>query len=513
MLRAAGLQRCDDIKYRHWLTDIDTKKLQLLHVTMGQNQGCRLGGNPCFTKDTTRMAGSYGLLAGPLRAGATIAVLTAMACMGPRWAQAADPGYEVQVGIIESDNIQRLPTGGSDETIAMEELDFDWHEKRPWFDADIDGDISHVSYLEHTYGDEFIGNFIGTSKINLIEDLFAWNIADNFGQTPLNPLAPITPANRENINYFNTGPVLTLPLGQELQVIVTGQYGRVDYQEAPLDNNRLTGIVGLGHEISPTTNISINAKDERVDFADDQLNPDYQTQEAFGRFDTKGSRTELGVDVGYGRQVMPGVNNGNFIARLNLTRRVSPNSTIGLSLGHDYSDGADAFLLIQAVGGATLNTQNAVQAGAPFLVSYAALAWNYKYDRTTVDLTVSHFRNDYQLDEALNSDLTMGTVRAARQLTPELQLALSEYIDRQHFSAGDDSATEADTGLQMTWRAGRNLSLVFAYYLAKGTGSVAADKFTENRLWLSVGYGRAAEVPPGPEPVRLPGQAPGQAIN
>jgi hypothetical protein len=453
------------------------------------------------------MAGSYSPLYRPLGARAAIALLAAAACLGPRWAQAADPGYEVQVGVIETDNIQRLPSGGSDETIATEELDFDWHNKRPWYDVDIDADVSHLSFLQHTYPDEFVGNFLGTSKINLAADLLSWNFADNFGQTPLNALAPITPANRENINYFNTGPVLTLPLlGRELEMVVTGQYGRVDYQQAPLDSNRVTGAVGLLHEISPNTNISINAKEERVDFEDDQLNPDYDMQEAFARFETKGSRTEIGVDLGYGRLLMPGISDGSYVARMDITRRISPNSTVGLSFGHDYSDGADSFLLVQAAGGATLNTPTAVQAGAPFLITYATLAWNYQLDRTTLSLSASYFRDDYQVEAALNNDLTVANVRAVRQISPVLQLALTEYLDREHFTVGDDSATEADTGLQLTWRAGRNLSVFCAYYLTKGLGGLEADKFTENRVWLSVGYGHAAEAPPGPAPVRLPGE-------
>ncbi len=452
------------------------------------------------------MAGSHMPLDRPVRAGATVAILAAAACLGPRWVQAADPGYQIQVGVVESDNIQRLPSGGSNETIAMEELDFTWLDKRPWFDVDIAADLSHLSYLQHTYGNDFIGNFLGTSKINLVPDLLTWDFADNFGQTPLDPLAPVTPANRENINYLSTGPVLTLPLGKVLQLIASGQYGRVDYQQAPLNSNRLTGAIGLAHVISPTTNISVNAKDERIHFQDEQLNPDYSIQEAFARFDTKGSRTELGVDIGYGRVQLSGANEGSFITRVDITRRVSPSSTVGVSFGHDYSDGADSFLLIQTAGGAAFITPTAVQAAAPFLVNYATLAWNFQRDRTTLGLTASYFRDEYQTAQAQNNDLTMAGMRVARQLSPVLQLALTEYMDREHFSTGGDTTLESDAGVQMTWRAGKSFSVVFAYYLSKGISDLPADRFTENRLWLLVGYGRAAQVPAGPAPVRLPGQ-------
>ncbi len=450
------------------------------------------------------MAGSHMLLNTPTRAG-VIALFAVAAFTGPYLAQAAAPGYEIQLGVIESDNIQLLPSGGSDETIGVAELGFTWRDRRPWLDVDIDADVAHLNYFQHTYSNEFVGNALGAVRINLAPDLLSWEIADNFGQAPVNPLAPITPDNRENINYFSTGPTLSLPLGQTTQLNVIGQYGRVTYQESPIDSTIVTGGVGLLHELSPASSISINARDESIRFANDQLNPDYDSQEAFARFDTKGSRTELGVDLGYSRLLhMPGAGGGIPVGRLDLSRRVSSTSTIGVALGHDYSDGADSFRLVQTLGGATLNTQPIVAAGAPFVSNYATLAWNFKYVRTTLDLSASYFRDRYQTDATLNNERTVVTALAGRQVTPVVQLALTEYLVRWQFDTEDQNATASDTGLQLTWRAGSHLSVFLAYYLAKGSGNAQTYNYTQNRLWLSIGYGRAAEVPPGPALPRLP---------
>ena len=73
----------------------------------------------------------------PVRTGAT-AILAAWACVAALPVRAAAPGYEFQLGVIESDNIERLPAGGTSATIGVEELGFDWHDKGPWLDADID---------------------------------------------------------------------------------------------------------------------------------------------------------------------------------------------------------------------------------------------------------------------------------------------------------------------------------------------------------------------------------------
>jgi hypothetical protein len=439
----------------------------------------------------------------PLRTG-VIALLISAACMGARLAQAAAPGYEIQVGLAESDNIQRLPSGGNSDTIGIEELDFTWHDKRPWLKSDIDADLSHLNYFRHTYGQEVVGSFLGQERITLAPQLLSWDIGDVFGQDRVNPLAPITPANRENINYFSTGPTLTLPLGGQTQLNVSGQYGRVDFEHSPLDSTRLTGVVGLQHDVSPNSNISINATKERTDFKKDQLNPDYDRQEAFARFDGKGSRTELGVDLGYGRLDMPGSHDSIPVARLELSRHVSANSIIGVALGHDYSDGADSFRFVQALEGAGLNTQSTPEAGAPFVDSYATLEWNFRLARTTLDVVAAYFREHYQTGSPLNNDLAVVNARAVRRITPVLQLAATEYLVHQRFNNTGDAATETDTGLQLTWHAGSNVSVFVAYFLSKSSSDIRVNEFTENRLWLSIGYGRAAEVPPGPAPLRLP---------
>jgi len=438
---------------------------------------------------------------------ATIALLAA-ACASPHLARAGMPGYQIQAGVVESDNIQRLPSGGSDETIGALELGFNWLDTRPWLDADITADVSHLHYFQHTYSDEFIGNLIGNIRFTLAPQLLSWEVSDNFGQAPLNPLAPITPDNRQNINYFNTGPTLSLPFGQTTQLAVTGEYGRADYQQSALDSTRLTGAVELLHALSPVSHISVTARDEHVQFADDQLNPDYQMQEAFARWETKGSRTELGIDLGYSRAQISGTHDGTPLVRLDLSRKLSASSTLGLALGHAYSDGIDAFRLVQTLGGATLYTLPVFVAGPPFVDSFATLAWNFKRARTTLELSASYLQDRYKTDSTLDNNRALLDGTAARQITPTLRLALTEHLVRWEFNNGFNvtggNATESDTGLQMTWHVGRHFSVMAAYYLSKGNSNVPDFNYTENRLWLAVGYGRAAEAPPGPAPVRLP---------
>src|ERR1700733_4882028 len=87
----------------------------------------------------------------------------------------AAPGYEITAGFIETDNVQLVPTGGSSDTLASQQVQLDWHDQRTRIDTDIDADLMHITYLRHTFGDQVIGNFLGRVGATLIPQLLVWN--------------------------------------------------------------------------------------------------------------------------------------------------------------------------------------------------------------------------------------------------------------------------------------------------------------------------------------------------
>jgi hypothetical protein len=413
-------------------------------------------------------------------------------------AWATQPGYEISVGVIETDNVQRVPQGGSNDTILEQQLNFTWHERRPLYDADIDAALSHLSYVPRTFGDEVVGNFIGDGRVNLVPEVLTWDLSDNFGQGTVDPFQALTPANREIINYVSTGPQAMLPLGGGTFLNASGSYGKVSYQTSPLDSTRYSGTLGALHKLSPNSSIALNVHDEKIDFQNDTVNTDYSSQAAYLRVDTKGARTTLSADVGYGR--LQGVRNspGTLIAHLEITRRVSASSMVAAYVGHEYSDAAESFRQIQTVGGANLNSQPTLQTGTPFTNNYVMLAWNFSRNRTSWGLNVSEYKDVYQQGGGLNDTRTQLDGHLSRLLSPTLELMLTEDFIRDHFENTLGSYSQSTTQLNLTWRVGRRLSLSFAYGYAKRTSDLPITDFTENRLWVMIGYGRPAQVPPGP---------------
>ena len=416
----------------------------------------------------------------------------------------AEPGYQVSVGVIESDNIQRLPSGGNSDSIIEEELGFTWHERGSRLDADIDADLSHLNYVPPLFGSEVIGNFIGQASFALVPQMLLWEVADNFGQSSINPLEAITPANREFVNYAMTGPELLLPLASQTLLDVTARYGRVDYQSSPLNSNRFSGGVAVVRNLSAQSHLSLNLQDERVDYTNDTLNPDYDNQEAFVRFDAKGFRTTVDADLGIARLREPGSSPSIPLAHLDLTRRISPSSTVALSFGHEFSDSAAAFRVEQTLGGANLNAQTVSSTGTPFTSDYGALSWNFGRNRTAWGLTASLFKDHYLQGTSLDDRRSELDAHISRQMTPTVQLTLFEVLQKQTFVNQVGDSTQTTTDARLTWRMGSRVSMFVDYTHATRSSDLPGTEFKENRLWLSIGYGRPAATPPGPPTPNLP---------
>jgi hypothetical protein len=416
----------------------------------------------------------------------------------------AQAGYQVSVGVIESDNIQRLPSGGNTDTIIEEEIGLTWHQRGSRLDADVDADLSHLNYVPALFGPEVIGNFIGQARYSIVPQMLFWDLADNFGQSSIDPLQAITPANREFVNYAMTGPEMLLPIGGSTLLDVAARYGRVDYQSSALNSNRYSGRLGVIHNLSPLSHVSLNVRDERVSYTNDTVSPDYDNQEAFVRFDAKGFRTTIDADLGVARLRQPGTSPSTFLAHLDLTRRITPSNTVALSFGHEFSDSAASFRVEQSLGGANLNAQTVSSSGTPFTSQYGSLAWNFARNRTSWGLTASLYKDHYLQGGSLNDQRTEIDAHLSRQMTPTMQLSLFEVFQKQKFENVVGNSTQTTTDVRLTWRMGSRVSMFVDYAHATRSSDLPASDFKENRIWLSIGYGRPAETPPGPPTPNLP---------
>jgi uncharacterized protein (PEP-CTERM system associated) len=123
-------------------------------------------------------------------------------------------------------------------------------------------------------------------------------------------------------------------------------------------------------------------------------------------------------------------------------------------------------------------------------------------------ISITHYKDAYVQPSTQDDTRDLLEAHVSRQLTPTLQVALSQKFYYQKFNDLAASTTELYTDAHLTWRLGRYLHLTFDFNHSSRHSDFAGSDYTENRLWLMLGYGRPAEVPPGPPRPRLPSQSP-----
>lgn len=441
--------------------------------------------------------------------------------------------YGIDAGVGETDNVTLAPTNKISQTIATVDADFTVDKRSRLFDVNAIGNFSDLDYLQNAYGNEFLGRFDGTADAAIVPGRLIWVLRDDFGQSALDPYTPTTPNNIENINYLTTGPDLKLRFGGINFIDVSARYARAQYQTSPFNSNRLLGSVALGRDVSAGGAISLNANTERVMFDNTELNTDFERSSGFGRYEVHGVRTDFFGELGgtvvsrsgisalsplnvvpgstitlvtqppavAGQPGGPGSLSGP-LAKIELSRRISPSAKVILAAGRDLTDASSSFS-VQTTGVTGINSIGAAALSSDsYRETYASASWQYVRNRTTMAITGRWEKDVYpglrELDVTLPSVDFRIERRVTRAFTAQL-LGSYRKTDYPHAALAPQIIGSTDyangiLGAALAWRHGRGLEVRLRCDHDSYSASNGNTGYRETRAFLTVGY-RPALVP------------------
>jgi hypothetical protein len=417
----------------------------------------------------------------------TIALLAGTFAAGSCGSAFAELTYGVNAGVGRSDNITRVADEEISETLATAGLTLEWHELRQRLNADVSIDADYVEYLNDTYDGEIVGGLDGTLDFSIIPDRMTWLVQDSFGQESTDPFAPVTPASRENVNYFTTGPTFEFPVGtRAARVFAT--YSRTDYEESPFDSNRVVGGLAYGPRGPDALGLGINAVTEHVKYKDD-ANVDFDRQSVYASYSLRGSRTEISAEAGYfWLELEDGEKSGDPRFHFEVERAMSSSSTLSLQVGTQLTDSSDALR-------SSLFPPDSPGAGAsvtattdPYRNRYAGLSWNFNRHRTSLTLGADWSDDAYETQTQLDLNRMFWSASVTRQATSRLRLGLSgTYSDEEFENSGITNQT-TEYGATVEWQAGRVLSLRLSLLRSDRDSDNGIGEYVENRAFLTLIY-------------------------
>jgi hypothetical protein len=420
----------------------------------------------------------------------TWALGAAVLCVGAP-AFGADFDYRASLGAGYSDNVRRTATDEINESIAMAGLRFAVNEDTRRLQADVVGDLAYYSYLSNTYENELVGSVYADTEFTLLPERITWALSDQFGQVAIDPFQPATPDNRENINYFSTGPDFTVGLGSQFRLRLGGRYSLITYEEDPLDATVTGGQVALVRSLSGRSSVSLNGSLRQTEYDDPVLNSNFDQMESYFRYEVQGARTNLAVDAGYTkleREALD-VEESGALLRFDLSRRMSSSSVLSLSGAHEFSTSAGAFAGdLGAHGG--VSTAPGRQTADPFTLDRATLGWSFNRNVTSISAAANWSEQTYDTNTTLDQTTMVLAARYRRDLSAATSMGVN--VSHTAFSYVQSGADydELTVGVSYSWRMSRSLTLDIKYDYADRSGDATMNVFKENHLWLMIGYGR-----------------------
>jgi len=410
----------------------------------------------------------------------------------PQW-QRAGPSLELSLSVAHTDNIFREALNKQSDTIASAGLGVNLARDRERLKARALGNLGWYDYLDNSYESEVLGYFNGWADLELIADRLDWQFLESFGQLVTDPFQAQTPDNLENVNYFTTGPTLTLRTGATTLLQLNGTFSSTDYEESQSDNDQLAGTIALVRQVSSRSNVSMNASYADVRFDDRLINTDYTVKAAYAGFLAQSFRTQLSAKLGYSKLEREGVpSTGGAFVQIVASRRLSPSANAFLSVRQQYSNAAAA--LREGLDSSTGVPRTGIATADVFRERGVSLGWSYERARTAVGIAADWTKEAYEEPGDLDRRIRRMDVYFTRRLRPTVSWRLDARQERSRYPASAFEDDQINAGTSLAWQAGRQVVVEMRYDWfdrnTAGAGALVGDagEYSESRYTFRVSY-------------------------
>ena len=395
-------------------------------------------------------------------------------------------GYiDALAGLTYTDNALLSQTQHSGDGIGTLGLDMNYA-RTGRLSLNLLGNIDRVQYIRNSLGGSFYGNFDGSALWGKPTDPLQWSLNDSFGEGATNPLAAPTPANLEWVNELSTGPYANLNFNLTNRLTLYGQYARSTYQRSPYDSQTVIGGAQLTHKLAGATSVSLQANDARTSYLNRAAlsgtpgaGSTYTIKQASIQFQGQYVRTNVMLAAGYNTINFAGQTTGSPYYNVQLSRNISPSSTVYLGAESYYSTFGGAMQSPTAqltLQGGGIQVPGLITS-QPFKTRMVTAGWNFNRDRTTFTLNGSYQQDLYVLlpvDDSRDETVNVGL---RRQLRPTVSLQFQAYGSYNDYTELAATTHEYTASITLSKQMART---TFSLYLERTqqSGSPGVSGFT-----------------------------------
>lgn len=412
------------------------------------------------------------------------------------YARAAELAYGAGYVGEYSDNFHQTPTNQESVWIDSLLIGFGYQETGPEWTASVRGQGEYRKYSVSDVSNQYVTDLDASGIWTISPERLSWTAQDVDRQVREDVTRPASSENSAQVNTFSTGPDAQLHIGESNILAFGLRYGYVSYDDHSQNNTRYDGTARWIYELSERTRISLNFEREKVAFKDNVANNDYTQDNIYLRLDSRQGQSEFVVDAGETDIHRDrGADAHGTLARLTWTREITPTTSAGISAAKEYSNAGTEVLASGTLDGGTGQSGTGVSGtaiaqeangdvyvvergnvfyasrGEEFMVNLQLVGAEYEYEAHTLDRRENGGRFDVTYDFSGATALTFyGSETQTKYLS----------FDRED----DDKVV----GLRLSYRAGRNVTLIFGVSQNERESTDATQPFKEQRALLGLLY-------------------------
>ena len=156
-----------------------------------------------------------------------------------------------------------------------------------------------LHYTKDTFSDQNYFTLGAVAGWEMIADRVDWDLRNYFTQRKVNALDPDTPDNTQNTNVFSLGTNIATPLSERQQIVIYPEFRDYYYENSDTDNRQYKLSANWFYRLFPTASAGLGGSARKIDYDDDDKNPDATFYGINGTFSGTRVRSEYNFNLGY----------------------------------------------------------------------------------------------------------------------------------------------------------------------------------------------------------------------
>lgn len=405
--------------------------------------------------------------------------------------------YNLYGGIAHSDNINLTAHDPISQTMLIPGVNFTYNQQGEDLQANVIGDVEYRDYLGNRFNDQTQVELASQLNWSVLPDRLDFALQDYAGIQPLDTLASDAPGNQQQTNVFAVGPIYHFRLGSTVRGQAELRY--IDsYAEKTkkFNSHRNQGALRFAKILGPTSQLSLNATVQQVDFYNDtESNYDrnelyfrYVSQLTFFDIDAALGESQINYDrAGERTQSSP-------LARATVSWRPTESSTFSVNVTRQYSDAAQDMMLMPGqtplANTTGISTGDAVVSSEVYLERRFQLTYALRTERLTLSISPSYRKLGYGNDPTYDQTGRGGNVAIDYRLRPTMTLsafASGEQLKYHSLSRRDKTLTY---GLELADQWTQHWSWRAALTQQRRTSNVPDQGFRETMAYVGIVFKR-----------------------